>query len=103
MMFIDILHDVDGSVKQSLAFSSHTKSTIFRYEYLIAVVDEVHLARKFNKLHMGYQGLQQQAQAIPTMTAMLVTTKLQVRSCSSFLLCTSHCTNVSRTYGSSEL
>ena len=102
-MFIDILRDVDGSVKQSPAFSSRAKSTVFGYEYLIAVVDEAHSARKFNKLHTGYQGLRQQAQAILTMTATPVTTKLQVRFCSSFLSRTPHRTNVPRTYGSSEL
>ena len=79
-MFIDLIQDVKENIKYSPVFSSHVKSTLFRYQYLLVVMDEAHSARKFNKIHMAYHGLRQQSQAIIAMTATPVMTKLQVRS-----------------------
>ena len=79
-MFLDILQDIKGEVKQSVAHNSQVKKTMYGCEFLATIIDEAHSVRKFNKLHTAYHELRQCSRALIAMTATPVMTKLQVHS-----------------------
>lgn len=80
VIFVDFIRDVEGNLRKSVAYASRAKKTIYGRDYLGLIIDEAHVARKFNKIHTAYYALRKQSLCLVAMTATPVMTKLQVSS-----------------------
>lgn len=72
------MHHVEDKVDAGSSMSSIGPTTVFGHKFAFFIMDEAHLARKFNKLHTAVCCLREQSASMIAMTATPVMTKLQV-------------------------
>jgi SNF2 family DNA or RNA helicase len=76
-LYTGIMHHVEDKVDAGSSMSSIGPTTVFGQKFAFFIMDEAHLARKFNKLHTAVCSLRVQSASMIAMTATPVMTKLQ--------------------------
>ncbi|KAG2063373.1 hypothetical protein BDR04DRAFT_1038198 [Suillus decipiens] len=64
-----------GHPRKTARYDQIHRNTIYGHHFCMLIVDEAHVARKYNKVHLALRGLLERCMAIVAMTATPVTTK----------------------------
>ncbi|KAG2045912.1 hypothetical protein BDR06DRAFT_900013 [Suillus hirtellus] len=74
-IFSDGPREDPGCPRQTARYDQAHRNTIYGGHFSMLIVDEAHVARKYNKVHLALRGLLERCMAIVAMTATPVTTK----------------------------